>query len=107
MSNTTVHVEDWIREYQAGNQAARNELLRYAERRLKTLIRRMKGKLHARARTSEILTDVMVRMDKALQRVSLPSARDYFNLAAMHIRCVILDMWKRPRPPVELSDSEN
>jgi RNA polymerase sigma factor (sigma-70 family) len=106
MPTTTINVENCLKEYRAGNQPARNELLRHAQRRLEMLIHRMHRKIPVRASSSDILIDVMVRMDQALQRVALPSARDYFNLAAMHIRYVLLEVNSR-YPPAQLSEPEN
>jgi RNA polymerase sigma-70 factor (ECF subfamily) len=99
--STTINVQNWLDRYKAGDPAARNELLRHAQRRLEVMIRRMRRKfMNVHARTSDLRQDVMLRMDKALQRVPLSTARDYFNLAAFNIRLELLDHIRRPRVPL-------
>jgi RNA polymerase sigma factor (sigma-70 family) len=99
--NTTGIVSGWIERVHAGDPAARNELLRHAQHRLEVLIRRMLRRFpNVNERTGVILTGVMVRMDRAVQRTKLSTALDYFNLAGYHIRLELLDIAKQPRPLV-------
>jgi RNA polymerase sigma factor (sigma-70 family) len=105
--NTTGVVYGWIERVNAGDPAARNELLRHAQHRLEVLIHRMLRRFpNINERTGDVLTGVMVRMDRAVQRTQLSTTRDYFNLAAFHIRLELLDIAKQ-RQLVPMPGSDN
>src|SRR5438105_1148332 len=67
---TTGIVTHWIERLNAGDSTARNELLRHAQHRLEILIRRMlRGFPNVHERTSDVLVGVMLRLDRAVQRL--------------------------------------
>jgi RNA polymerase sigma-70 factor (ECF subfamily) len=102
--STTINVQNWLDRYRAGDETARNELARHAQRRLEVMIHRMHHRKFANVKvdTSDVRQDVMMRMHGALQNVLLGTARDYFNLAAFHIRLVLLEYARRQRPHLQL-----
>jgi RNA polymerase sigma factor (sigma-70 family) len=104
-STTSEQVGYWIEQFKAGNPKARNALLEVAQQRLDSLASRMLGNFpNVAERTSDIRQDVMIRLDHAIQNEAvcrrLVTARDYFNLAACHIRWVLLNR-HRKQPPVD------
>jgi RNA polymerase sigma-70 factor (ECF subfamily) len=78
-----------------GDQAARNDLIRHSRDRLRLLTRRMlrgfPGVRHWED-TSDVLQNVLIRLDRALQAVELTSARDFLRLATAQVRRELIDL---------------
>lgn len=92
-SSTTI--EYWLQRLRAGDPAARNELLRHSRDRLRALTRRMFRRYSGVRRfeeTSDVLQEVLFRLDQALRAVDVPSSRDFLCLAACHIRWALIGL---------------
>src|SRR5438876_226725 len=103
MADTAVAVDGLLRQLRDGSDDARRELLARAYARLEHLAR---GRLRAFPRaddTGDVLHDVLLRLDAALKEVLPGSPRQFFALAARHIRWVLLDSLGR-RPGAEVPD---
>jgi RNA polymerase sigma factor (sigma-70 family) len=92
-SSTTI--DYWLERHRARDPAARNELLRHSRERLRLLTRRMLRRfpgVRQLEETSDVLQGLMVRLDRALSTVEVPSSRDFLRLAARHIRNALIDL---------------
>jgi RNA polymerase sigma factor (sigma-70 family) len=88
-------IEYWLERHRAGETAARSELLRHSRERLRLLTRQM-FRRYQRVRqleeTSDVLQEVLIRLDRALSAKEVPSSRDFLCLAASHIRHTLIDL---------------
>src|SRR5262249_12936541 len=98
-------IDHWLERYRVGDPTARNELLRHSRERLRLLTRRMLRRLpgvHQFEETSDVLQRLFVLLDGTLSAVESPSSRDFFRLAARHIRNLLIDLSRSlfgPRGP--------
>jgi RNA polymerase sigma-70 factor (ECF subfamily) len=88
-------VQIWIDRLQAGDRTARDELIGYADERLRRLTRKMlKG--YARVKrwedTDDVLHNALLRLWKALHKIVPRSPRHFFALAALQIRRELIDL---------------
>lgn len=127
MGETTVsgRIEVLLGRQAAGDPAVRDEIFSIAYERLLHLTRKMLGdfpKLRAFEQTGDVLQNAAVRLCRAIEEVKPKTARDFFGLAALHIRRELLDLARHhfgrkgfdhagpppPRggdePPLELSE---
>ena len=91
----TVHVQACLDRLRGGDQAARAELLGCACERLRKLARKMlKGYPNVRRweQTDDVLQNAALRLHRTLQQLPVGTARDFFRLAALHIRRELLDL---------------
>ena len=91
-------IQTWIDRMQAGDTTARGELIGFAADRLHRLTRKMlKG--YPRVKRWELTDDVMqnavLRLWKALAKVTPSSARHFFALATVQIRRELIDLSRR------------
>jgi RNA polymerase sigma-70 factor (ECF subfamily) len=94
-SSPTVQIQAWIDRLRAGDEAARNELLRCACNRLQHLARKMiksYPNVHRWEQTDDVLQNALVRLHRTLHQLPLETTRDFFRLAAVHIRRELLDL---------------
>lgn len=88
-------VQRWLDRLHAGDATARGELLAATCARLEQLTRKML-KDYPRVRrweeTGDVLQNAVLRLCRALQAVSPPTARDYYRLAALQIRRELVDL---------------
>jgi RNA polymerase sigma-70 factor (ECF subfamily) len=91
----------------AGDASARDELFNRACARLRRIARKLLGHFPALKRwedTDDVLQNSSLRLWQALKQVTPESPRHFFNLAAMHIRHVVIDMARhykaRPLPQI-------
>jgi RNA polymerase sigma-70 factor (ECF subfamily) len=92
---TTEQLHGWIDRLRAGDRAAADELLRSVGGRLERLARRMlKGFPNVKrwADTGDVLQSASLRLLRTLERIRPDSTRDFFNLAAVHVRRELLDL---------------
>jgi RNA polymerase sigma-70 factor (ECF subfamily) len=85
----------WIDRVRQGDLAARNDLIRHSRERLRLLTRQMlRGFPGVRQweETSDVLQNVLVRLDRALQAVEITSTRDYLRLATALVRRELIDL---------------
>src|SRR5262245_25244340 len=94
----TTQLHDWLGRMRAGDRAAGDELLRAVWGRLERLARRMlRGYPNVRrwADTDDVLQSVLLRLLQTLAKIEPASTREFFNLAAEHIRRELLDLARR------------
>jgi RNA polymerase sigma-70 factor (ECF subfamily) len=92
---TSTVIEGWIQRIQAGDRAARDELLRAVERRLSELSSRMLRKyptVRRYAETGDVYQTACLRLLRALEEVKPTTTREFFALAAVQIRRALLDL---------------
>jgi len=91
----TIALQTCLDRWRAGDRAAANDLLRMAISRLEKLARRMiKSFPNVRsiADTDDVLQNSMLRFLRSLKKLQPATTRDFFNLAAVHIRRELLDL---------------
>jgi RNA polymerase sigma-70 factor (ECF subfamily) len=94
-SDQTARLERLIAELRRGDRAARQELLASAGERLMRLTRRMfrgERRLQRLEQTDDIFQNASLRLYVALAEVKPASVRDFFRLAALHIRRELIDL---------------
>jgi RNA polymerase sigma-70 factor (ECF subfamily) len=80
---------------QAGDEAARKELLESACERLRRLTRTMLRdyrRLKRWEETDDVLQNALVRLYRALQQVTPATPRDFYRLATLQIRRELIDL---------------
>ena len=95
-------IEDWVRRIQAGDLAARNELLVAVERRMKELASRMLDRyprVKRYADSADVYQTACLRLLRALEEVKPTGTREFFALAALQIRRELLDLARYYRTP--------
>ena len=91
----TLYVQACLDRLRGGDEAARGELLGCACERLRKLARKMlKGypKVRRWEQTDDVLQNATLRLHRTLQQLPVGTARDFFRLAALHIRRELLDL---------------
>jgi RNA polymerase sigma-70 factor (ECF subfamily) len=91
----SVMLQDCLDRWQAGDRAAADELLRASGVRLEKLARRMCRSfpnVRGWAETGDVLQSSLIRLLRTLQNMRPLTTRDFFNLAAVHIRRELLDL---------------
>src|SRR5438034_9462785 len=85
----------WLERIRAGDESARDELLRASCGHLERLARKMLQQ-YPRVRrweeTGDVLQNALLRLFRALKTVRPDSARAFFGLAAEQIRRELLDL---------------
>jgi RNA polymerase sigma-70 factor (ECF subfamily) len=97
MSESSPSLEFWLDRLRAGDPAARNALIAHSQDRLKRLTRQMLRSfpgVRQWEQTSDVLQGVLIRIDRALHQVQIPTPRDFLRLAATQIRRELLDLVK-------------
>jgi RNA polymerase sigma-70 factor (ECF subfamily) len=98
MAEVSVHTTQlhaWLDRLHAGDRAATDELLRATAGRLERLARRMlRGFPNVRpwADTDDVLQGALLRLLRTLDAIRPAATRDFFNLAAVHVRRELLDL---------------
>jgi len=91
----TLQIQGYLDRLRGGDEAARGELLNSACERLRRLTRKMiKGypSVHRWEQTDDVLQNAILRLQRTLQQLPIETARDFFRLAALHIRRELLDL---------------
>ncbi len=92
---TTTYLQGCLDRFRAGEPAARDELLRHAQNRIRKLTGRMLARYpHLRRweQTDDVLQRVLLRVDHLLDRVEVRLVRDFLRLTAVNIRHVLIDL---------------
>ena len=87
----------WLERMQAGDLAAREEILRHCRGRLERLTRKMLQdypRVKRYEQTDDVLQSATLRLLSALREVRPTSTRDFFGLASLQIRRELLDLAK-------------
>jgi len=91
----TIVLQGCLDRMRAGEREAENELMRAVQNRLQKLAARMiRGFPNVRgvADIDDVMQNSMMRLLRTLRRLEPPTPRDFFNLAAVHIRRVLIDL---------------
>jgi len=94
----TVQLREYVQRWQAGDSKAADELLRRIGERVERLVRRMlRGYPNVRswADTGDIFQGAVCRLLNTLRKLAPANTRDFFNLAAVHIRRELLDLARK------------
>src|SRR3954454_19760024 len=98
----TTQIQLRLDRLRAGDASARDELLGLACERLRRLARKMLKDYPGVGRweqTDDVLQNVLLRLDPALQAVIPPTAHDFFRLAAAQIRRELIDLARHYHGP--------
>lgn len=98
----TLQIQGYLDRLRGGDEAARGELLNSACERLRRLTRKMiKGypSVHRWEQTDDVLQNAILRLQRTLQQLPIETARDFFRLAALHIRRELLDLARHYHGP--------
>jgi len=85
-----------------GNAAAREALLKHSQDRLRRMVKQSLRKFPGVIRWEDfddVLQNVLVRLDKALQELAPPTPADFLALASAHIRWELIDLSRRHSGP--------
>lgn len=96
----SVHLQKCLDRWQAGDREAADELLRATIARLEKLARRMTRtfpNIRSQADTNDVLQNSLIRLLRTLQTLRPATTRDFFNLAAVHIRRELIDLARRAK----------
>ncbi len=99
-SLTTPVLQACLDRWQAGDRSAADDLLRTVLTRLEKLASRMiRGFPNVRGLvdTDDVLQNSLLRLFRTLRSLRPATPRDFFNLAAVHIRRELLDLARRSR----------
>jgi RNA polymerase sigma factor (sigma-70 family) len=95
VSGQTAHLQHLVEQLQRGDAAARQELLTSAGDGLLRLTRRMfrgEHRLKRWEQTEDVFQNANLRLYLALAEIKPSSVRDFFRLAALHIRRELIDL---------------
>ena len=94
----SVNLQRLIVRWQGGDREAADELLLATKARLEKLARRMTRSfpnVRGQADTGDVLQNSLIRLLRTLLTLRPTTTRDFFNLAAVHIRRELLDLARR------------
>ena len=97
-SFNSVNLQKCIDRWRSGDRAAADELLRATGSRLEKLARRMTRSfpnVRGQADTGDVLQNSLIRLLRTLLTLRPSTTRDFFNLAAVHIRRELIDLARR------------
>ena len=95
MQDFTHLLQFWLNKFHEGHIAARNELIRHSQERLRVLTQQMLRRYPGVQQwedANDVLQNVLVRIDRALQAVKVASPRDFLRLATTQIRRELIDL---------------
>ena len=96
--DVTGQTAGWLDLMRAGDQTARLRLIEHSCERLRNLARKMLRrypKVRRWEETDDVFVEAVTRLDRALATVEIQSPRHFYNLAATHIRRVLIDLARR------------
>jgi RNA polymerase sigma-70 factor (ECF subfamily) len=95
VNSHTAVLGKWLERLRDGDEAARNEVINHACRRLEALTRRMLGhypRLRRWEQTGDVLQNAVLRLHKALAVLRPESPSRFYGLAASQIRRELIDL---------------
>jgi RNA polymerase sigma-70 factor (ECF subfamily) len=98
VSETDSTLRHWLDRHAADDPAARNELIRHTQERLRLLTRQMLRRypgLRQWEDTSDVFQNVLCRLDRALRELTPATPHDFLCLAAALIRRELIDLCRR------------
>jgi RNA polymerase sigma-70 factor (ECF subfamily) len=96
-TSQTLLIQGWLDRLQAGDESARQELIRCACDRLERLTRKMLSgwqRVHRWEETGDVMQNALVRLYRSLSETKPAQVVDFFRLAALHIRRELQDLAK-------------
>lgn len=100
--NTTV-IQGLLDRLAAGDESAKEELIKHSMERLRRLARKMLRENPAVRRwneTDDVLQNALMRLNRALQTERPESTRRFVGLAATQIRRELIDLWRHHYGPL-------
>jgi RNA polymerase sigma-70 factor (ECF subfamily) len=101
VNDSTTLLQGWIARMHAGDEAAKDQLLNHAYGRLRRLARKMLQQDFPRLKESEetddVLQNVALRLNRALQTTHVATVVDFFRLSAAAIRQELIDLARHHR----------
>lgn len=94
----SVNLQRYLDRWRSGDRAAADELLRATGARLEKLARRMTRafpNVRGQVDTGDVLQNSLIRLLRTLLTLRPSTTRDFFNLAAVHIRRELIDLARR------------
>src|SRR4051812_10978385 len=95
MPDSTTPIQQCLDRLRLGDASARQDLLRHAYARLERLTRRQRRRFAGVEETGDILNDVVLRLDRALEKVPLEDVAGFLAVASQHIRWALLNAAER------------
>lgn len=102
----SMYLNDCLERWRGGDREAANELLLRTKARLEKLAKRMLRSfpnVRSIADTGDVLNSSLVRLLRSLRTMQPKTTRDFFNLAAVHIRRELLDLARRCKSKIRFS----
>jgi len=96
MSHTT-EIQRLLVRHQAGDRKAIDELIRFAESRLRVRASQMlrNDRLKRWEQTDDLLQEAMLKLQRALEKVRPDSPERFFGLAALQVRRTLFDLARK------------
>jgi RNA polymerase sigma-70 factor (ECF subfamily) len=104
-TSDTTQVKSWLDLMRAGDQSARGRLIEHTCERLRLLTRKMLHgfpRVHRWEETDDVFTAAMTKLHQCLETFQPESPKHFYNLAATHIRRVLIGMARRYCGPMGL-----
>lgn len=99
--NTTL-IQGLLDRLSAGDESAKDELIKHSMQRLQRLARKMLRENPSVRRwneTDDVFQNALIRLNRALQTERPESTRRFIGLAAMQIRRELIDLWRHHYGP--------
>jgi RNA polymerase sigma-70 factor (ECF subfamily) len=96
-ASQTMMIQACLDRLRAGDESARQELIRCACGRLERLTRKMLGgwpRIHRWEETCDVMQNSLLRLCRSLSEAKPAAVADFFRLAALHIRRELHDLAK-------------
>ena len=113
-SFNSVNLQRYINRWRDGDREAADDLIRATHQRLEKLTRRMTRSfpnVRNQADTNDVFQNSVWRLLCSLRSMRPSTRRDFYNLAAVHIRRVLLDLARQCRGkghvPLDVSDDSD
>ncbi|MBM4071650.1 MAG: sigma-70 family RNA polymerase sigma factor [Planctomycetes bacterium] len=97
LSGQTVQIQRWIDRLQAGDESARDELIKSACARMERLTHNMLKsypRVQRWEQTDDVFQNAVMRLYRSLADIKPKTVQDFFRLAALNIRRELLDLVK-------------
>jgi len=101
----TIKLQEWVKQYQAGDMVARDRLIQATLGRLESMACRMLKQFPRVQRweeTADILQNSILRLMQALRAAQFDSTKAYFSMAAALMRRELIDMVRHYTGPLGL-----
>ena len=93
VESSTVHIQAALDKFLAGDPAAKADLVNRSEQRLMVLARKLlRGFGPGPDETAAVVSEAYLKLHKALDEVRPTTVRQFFGLASLQMRRVLLDL---------------